>query len=374
MTHMKKLSNHIFFAVLFIALLSSCSQEPGVPVEGSVKNKMDGELVVLERYENQNVTPVDTIEIKEDGSFEFRINQERPSLYRLNFYRRQFINLIVNGDEELITIKADGTDPQGIPEVTGSKDTDYLANLLELIGFQNKELQEINQQAIQARMSGETNVVQELSQEYYEKQAYFQNEKKEMIWKMVPSLAAYYSLQALDQEQNFGFYDSVGQELQKVRPDHPTTIELVSRINAVRSLSIGSTAPEISLPNPSGEVITLSSLKGNYVLIDFWAAWCRPCRAENPNVVRLYNEYSDQNFEILGVSLDRTKEAWVQAIEQDGLEWKHVSDLQYFNSAAANTYNITAIPATYLVDPEGKIIAKNLRGPSLEAKLKEIFG
>lgn len=374
MTHMKKLSNHIFFAVLFIALLSSCSQEPGVPVEGSVKNKMDGELVVLERYENQNVTPVDTIEIKEDGSFEFRINQERPSLYRLNFYRRQFINLIVNGDEELITIKADGTDPQGIPEVTGSKDTDYLANLLELIGFQNKELQEINQQAIQARMSGETNVVQELSQEYYEKQAYFQNEKKEMIWKMVPSLAAYYSLQALDQEQNFSFYDSVGQELQKVRPDHPTTIELVSRINAVRSLSIGSTAPEISLPNPSGEVITLSSLKGNYVLIDFWAAWCRPCRAENPNVVRLYNEYSDQNFEILGVSLDRTKEAWVQAIEQDGLEWKHVSDLQYFNSAAANTYNITAIPATYLVDPEGKIIAKNLRGPSLEAKLKEIFG
>ncbi|CAN0042298.1 unnamed protein product [Chrysoparadoxa australica] len=369
---MKKLSNPIISAVLLVALLSSCAEEPGVPVEGTVKNKMDGELVTLIRYDDKSV--IDTIEVNDDGTFEFRITQERPTFYQLSFYRRQIVNLVINGDEEKVIIEVDGTDPNGTQQVTGSKDSDYLANILESLNFQNKELQEINQQAIQARMSGDTDALQDLSKEYYEKYAYFQNESKEMIWNMLPSLSAAYALTALDQEQHFSFYDSVAQELQKARPDHPFVMDLVARINAVRNLSIGSMAPEISLPNPSGEVITLSSLKGNYVLIDFWAAWCRPCRAENPNVVRMYKEYEDKNFEILGVSLDRTKEAWVQAIEQDGLIWKHVSDLKYFNSEAAGTYNISAIPATYLIDPEGKIIAKNLRGASLEAKLKEIFG
>ena len=108
-------------------------------------------------------------------------------------------------------------------------------------------------------------------------------------------------------------------------------------------------------------------------MIDFWAAWCKPCRAENPNVVRLYNQYKDKGFEVFGVSLDRTREDWLKAIEDDGLTWPQVSDLKYFNSAAAELYQIEAIPATYLLDPDGKIIAKDLRGPALEAKLAKLF-
>ncbi len=109
------------------------------------------------------------------------------------------------------------------------------------------------------------------------------------------------------------------------------------------------------------------------VLIDFWAAWCRPCRQENPNVVRLYNKYRNENFEILGVSLDRTDRAWRKAIADDGLEWIHVSDLSYFNTKAAKDYQVSSIPQTFLIDPEGNIVAKGLRGPTLEAKLKELF-
>ncbi|MFT6867330.1 MAG: thiol-disulfide isomerase/thioredoxin [Cyclobacteriaceae bacterium] len=120
--------------------------------------------------------------------------------------------------------------------------------------------------------------------------------------------------------------------------------------------------------------MSLTSFRGKYVLIDFWAAWCRPCRQENPNVLRMYNLYKDQNFEILGVSLDRDRTAWLAAIKSDGISWQHVSDLKYFNSQAASDYKIGSIPATYLIGPDGKIIAKGLRGPSLEAKLKEIFG
>ncbi|MEL7533743.1 MAG: TlpA disulfide reductase family protein [Bacteroidota bacterium] len=141
-----------------------------------------------------------------------------------------------------------------------------------------------------------------------------------------------------------------------------------------KKLAVGAVPPEIELPNPDGKVIRLSDLKGKYVLLDFWASWCRPCRAENPNVVRVYDEYKNKGFEILGISLDRTRDAWIKAIADDGLNWKHVSDLQFWNSVAAKDYSVGSIPATFLLDKEGKIIAKNLRGPSLEAKLAEVLG
>ena len=144
-------------------------------------------------------------------------------------------------------------------------------------------------------------------------------------------------------------------------------------VTASTATAIGSPAPEFAMNDASGKPVSLSSFKGKVVLVDFWASWCAPCREENPNVVRLYNQYKDQGFEVFGVSLDRTKEAWVKAIADDNLTWTHVSDLKYFNSEAAAIYQINAIPATYMLDPEGKIIGKDLRGASLENKLKEIF-
>lgn len=141
------------------------------------------------------------------------------------------------------------------------------------------------------------------------------------------------------------------------------------------TFSVSNEAPEIELPNPNGEVLKLSSLRGNYVLIDFWAAWCRPCRIENPNVVRLYNKYKDKNFEIFSVSLDDNKQDWMKAIQDDGLIWpNHVSDLKKWGTPLVDTYQFNGIPHTVLIDPDGKIIAQKLRGASLESKLQEIFG
>ena len=140
------------------------------------------------------------------------------------------------------------------------------------------------------------------------------------------------------------------------------------------AVQVGMEAPEIALPSPEGQMINLSDLRGKVVLIDFWASWCRPCRVENPNVVRVYNKYKDQGFEILGVSLDRDRAAWLDAIEKDNLTWPHISDLKFWQSQAAQTYGVTAIPYTVLVDRDGTIIAERLRGASLEAKLAEIFG
>jgi thiol-disulfide isomerase/thioredoxin len=146
-----------------------------------------------------------------------------------------------------------------------------------------------------------------------------------------------------------------------------------NRIEVLAKTAIGQPAPEISQTTPEGEELSLSSLKGQYVLIDFWASWCGPCRAENPNVVKLYAEYNPKGFEIFGVSLDKAKDRWVEAIEADGLQWKQVSDLAGWQNAAAREYGVNSIPHTVLIDPDGVIIGRGLRGDDLREKLEELF-
>ena len=136
---------------------------------------------------------------------------------------------------------------------------------------------------------------------------------------------------------------------------------------------VGQQAPELALPDVNGKVVLLSSFKGKYLLIDFWASWCGPCRAENPNVVRAYSEFKDKNFAILGVSLDKDKDAWQQAVKDDKLAWTHVSDLKYWSSKAVEVYKFEGIPFNVLIDPQGKIIGQELRGADLENKLKEVL-
>ncbi len=140
-----------------------------------------------------------------------------------------------------------------------------------------------------------------------------------------------------------------------------------------RGVDIGDEAPEIALADTNGTPVNLSSLKGKVVLLDFWASWCRPCRMENPNVVRLYKAYKDNGFTVYSVSLDNSKDQWKGAIRKDQLTWSHVSDLQGWSSSAAKTYKVTSIPHTFLIDADGKIVAKNLRGEDLEKALQQLF-
>ena len=165
-------------------------------------------------------------------------------------------------------------------------------------------------------------------------------------------------------------------------PKSPLTKAIVDQVNQMESgyneyvsFSKMKKAPEIAMEDPEGKIRKLSDLRGKYVLIDFWASWCGPCRKENPNVVKLYKKYKDDGFEVFSVSLDKTKEAWKRAIKADNLIWdNHVSELNYWNSSVVQTYKFQGIPFTVLVDKNGEIIERNLRGIELENKLVEIFG
>ncbi len=368
-----KVTSWLVIASLLLACGGS-SDEGGTLLVGNVENLPTEGFVHLEKVAQDGVVKIDTLEVGSSGDFSSQVTINEAAFYRLNFNDRQYVSLILTGQEEEVTVNAHGNDPRGFSEVSGSYDTEYKNQMDEIMQQYQQKRAQFQQDQIAARNAQDYQAFNEVNNNVMQLGIRTETQLKKLIWDATPSLASIYGLQMIDQERNYTFLDSVATQLLSELPGNFHVQNLVASLESKKSLTIGADAPNIALPNPEGEVISLTSLKGKYVLIDFWAAWCRPCRAENPNVVKLYNKYSSENFEILGVSLDKTRNAWLTAIEQDQLPWLHISDLKFWRSEAALTYQIKAIPATYLIDPDGKIIAKNLRGPNLAAKLKEIFG
>ena len=371
--------------LLIFLLFFSCSggtdngqaqeNENTITIKGTVGHPQQGTIVLEKVVENQ-VEPYDTIELEDNNSFSHTVEVNKPGYYRLNFYGKQFVVLILENDD--LEVNVDGNRRDGFVKVTGSKAHDLIndVQLAQQQFQQGQEVSRLNQEFSEARQAGDTERQEEIQQEYIALEEQLNQKLIKRIDSAGSTLAVVDLLSSgriLDKERYFEFYDRKAGELKAAMPDNERVQNFNEQVEKMRVTAIGQTAPEIALPNPEGEVVKLSSLRGNYVLVDFWAKWCRPCRLENPNIVRMYNRFNDQGFEVFGVSLDRNKEDWLQGIEEDNLHWTQVSDLKFWNSEAAQTYGINAIPFALLLDPEGKIIAKNLRGEELERKLEEIF-
>lgn len=365
---------------LLIGTMAACSQggngvankdDSTLVLSGKIENAGEGGLFVLEQVQQNKLVPFDTLQLQDDGTFSERVYVAEPGFYRLNLANQKFVNLVL--DDENVMVNADLAQSGDMPVVEGSADTDLMMRINEIVREAQQETVALEKEYVQARSEGNSARMKELEGEYKELEARRAEKVKEAIRNAESSVAAIYGTNYLSKENDFAFLDSLSMRLKRDMPSSTYVNDFVEGIENMRATVVGEIAPEIALPNPEGEVKKLSDLRGNVVLVDFWAAWCGPCRRENPNVVRMYDKFKDQGFEIYGVSLDRKKEDWVEAIAKDNLSWTQVSDLNYFNSEAAKTYSINAIPATVLLDREGRIIARNLRGEALEEKLEEVF-
>jgi thiol-disulfide isomerase/thioredoxin len=299
---------------------------------------------------------------------------DQGGFYLVNFYdipNPQKVLLILEGGEKII-IQAEGVntpEKRGSFKVTGNTPNiqfmnqilDLSADLQKKVEVWNAEFQKNPKDQDRIRASFE-----KAEQDQF-------TAIKNLIPQMGTHLVTLWATNFLPAESELATLEEIGARFAKVRPNHPQVKPFLENLKRLKGVSEGSEAPEIALKTPAGDVLKLSSLQGKYVLIDFWASWCGPCRRENPNVIKTYAKYKDRGFEIYGVSLDKDRSAWLKAIEADQLTWKHVSDLQYWNSVAAQAYQVSSIPMTFLLDPQGKIIAKGLRGDTLNQYLEGLF-
>ena len=341
-----------------------------VVITGNLQNAPEG-VVVLSQYTDSRPKVLDTLEINSNGDFTYEFDSVgTPTFYELNLFGQRVVKLALY--KENVDVKFNFSDPNSL-QIEGSQDSKEMLKLEILMDSYQGQVNQLNEKYYEAMSKNDAEVIRQIQMDAMNLEAQQVVKVKEMIESMGDSFASLAAIGLLNPQNDFPFLDALVTKLNENYPGTGAIMQMKQQLDEMRALAVGQLAPDIVLPDPSGKTTKLSDLKGKYVLIDFWAAWCKPCRQENPNVVRLYNQYNSKGFEVFGVSLDRSREDWVKAIADDRLTWTQVSDLQYFNSAAAVLYQIQAIPATYLVDPDGKIIAKDLRGPSLEAKLAEIF-
>lgn len=243
-----------------------------------------------------------------------------------------------------------------------------------LVAELRSKVGEWNEEYEKASLKNDQKKMNEIQGKFEKEERKLLGEVRKMLPEMGTSFIAVFAANNFfSSEADLPLLEDLAERLEKENPSPKYAQAFISGIRRIKGISVGDIAPDFTLDAPDGTPVSLSSLRGKYVLLDFWASWCGPCRRENPNVVRLYNQYKDKNFEIYGVSLDRDRDAWIKAIRDDGLTWVHGSDLKYWNSDVAVKYGVNGIPATYLLDTEGRVIAKNLRGQALERKLQEIL-
>jgi thiol-disulfide isomerase/thioredoxin len=380
--------NKLIFGIATI-LITSFAFAGGTDANALVKGKLDnaeGKTIFLEYFIQGKPVRIDSFNIKKNGKFEVEAVVADPDFYRLSFDENSFILLILSKDQELeLTGNAD--DFNKSYTISGSHDSEMVKKFVTGLNEYSDKTTEINAKFNNPNTSAEEK--QALEKEGEAVKSGFIDFRDSFINENHNSLAALTTLSHLNDVDDYELIKKITAGIGEAYPNSKYHLSLETKMKQIETrkkqeeeakkmraaTDPGKVAPELGFKNPEGKIITLESLRGNYVLIDFWASWCGPCRRENPNVVRAYNKYKDNGFTVYSVSLDKDKARWVAAIKQDGLIWpNHVSDLKQWQSEAVKLYGFRGIPHTVLIDKDGKIVAKNLRGPALEEKLKELIG
>ncbi len=365
---MKKILLSVLLAIGFMA----CQQKE-YHINGSIEGVLNGKAV-LQTIETGRPVTKDTADIV-DGKFSFTGAELQPQLY-LIFIDDNKTPVVFFGENKDITITAN---VNSIDKATieGSPITDIYTKFIENIPS-NDRMGQIEQEYQRAAASADEETIAALRKEVSE----IMDEQKAYFIEFVKSntnnvVGANMALQAASEFEYDEFKPMVDQFEASIGAEHKYVVALKKMLEpmqkaeeARKATEIGAVAPDFTLETISGETLALSSLRGNYLLVDFWASWCRPCRDENPNVIAAYNTFKDKGFDVLSVSLDRDSTAWRKAVGEDGLSWSQVIDA---SGDIATKYGVSSIPFTLLLDKDGKIVAKNLRGEELTNKLNELL-
>lgn len=371
---MKQILSYLSIALLFAA----CSQAPKT-IDGQLENATEGSIIYLEEITLEGLQKVDSSNI-EAGQFSFEHAPNTTGFYRISQGKDNFCMLVL-GPENQIRLQADANNLNHSFEANGSPEVEANTELVQIISQVQGKTDSLSQLYQQSLGTAEAERILVEIRSYYDQMMLEQQKRIEAFIDSHPG--NFVNLIAVQQlgsaSDNIQYFKKVSEELSSKYPDNQWVIDFKKSVDAATNTAIGALAPDFTLNNTTGEAVSLSDYRGKIVLLDFWASWCGPCRRENPNVVSLYQQYNHKGFEVLGVSLDGKrsgadpKAAWLKAIEQDQLSWANLSDLQGFESPIAKLYGIQSIPSTFLIDAEGIIIARNLRGTELDHKLAALF-
>ncbi len=386
----------ILFPILFLFIAMGCqtpreADRKEFVIHGSFNNA-ENISIELDELTTSDLTPLDSTRTDAHGNFAFRKNLEEAGFFILRVDAENTVTLLIEPGE---TIRIKG-DAQNLPlsyEVEGSEGSALLAMLNQRLKESYKRVDSLGKVFREIKYEDDfLERRQELDMVYtriFEEQQQF---VKDFISDNPGSLASVIALYQyfgnkllLRESEHFEYFEMLSRNLSEVYPQNRHVRDLNRRVSqykrnqlqrqiAEENLAPGNEAPDIVLPDPDGNPVALSSFRGNVVLIDFWAAWCPPCREANPKLKEIYEKYHPLGFEIYAVSLDRTREQWVQGIKEDGITWTQVSDLRFWNSPVINLYNVQGIPFSVLIDQQGQIIDKGLSLSELEEKLKDILG
>lgn len=370
----------VFFILLCISQsFYSQKQSPkksiGIKIAGSI-TKFEGAKIYL-HHKSGDQTFSDSAKVVK-GRFELNVKAQEPDLFWISLTNDNNPQLPSNffffADATPMSAKliADSMNYSTIEGGQTQKDyVEYRMIINNLVAIQQKMQTDFNQ----AVQNNDMNMQNAIRTEYQNLNTRYINELKVFIKDHPKSAVSAYilanelvnpAIPITDVVEAIGYVD-------KSLTDNSNYQSANQRVESMKGTMVGYTATNFSQNTPEGKKVNLTDFRGKYVLIDFWASWCRPCRMENPNVVAAYNRYKDKGFTVLGVSMDSNKDPWVAAIKQDNLAWTHVSDLKGWGNEVGKLYNVTGIPVNYLLDKEGKIVAKDLRGEALEQKLAEII-
>ncbi len=364
------------FLIIIAGILISCNGT-GYIITGEIKGLNDGTKVFLEKQESGIAVAVDTVKI-EKGKFTFKGKAEEPEIHNIRFETTgSFVLVVEKGDIKAVINK----DSISMAKISGTYNNDELNKYNSLMFQIQKKMMAFQQKNMtimqEASEKNDTILVNKLRKEYAKFQdefvlgndKYIENNPKSfisvlLIEGMLGEVDAKY-------DKITKYFNNLDSSLKETK--HGKNIK--TKLDALHSVDIGQKAPEFSAPNPDGKIVSLHESLGKVTIVDFWASWCGPCRQESPNFVAIYNEFHSKGLNFIGVSLDKKdeKNKWTQAIAKDKLNWVQVSNLQFWDDPIAKKYGVDGIPSTFVLDQNGVIVAKNLRGIELKAKVAELL-